>query len=267
MLGGKPAASETTAEPPTTYLFGVVPQFSATQIVATWRPILDALEAATGRQFRLAGSDSIPAFEEEFAAGRFDFVYMNPYHFVHAERSQGYQPLVRDVGSMLYGIIVVRKDSPIQSVEELQHKRVAFPAPNALGASLLPRAELQRRYGIEIEPRYVRSHSSVYLNVALGKTDAGGGVQKTLEQQPQPVQDALRVLHRTQEIVPHPVAVHPRVPRQIRDQVAAALLTLGNSAQGRELLAAVPIEQIGPASAEDYRPLLALDLETFYVEE
>jgi hypothetical protein len=57
------------------------------------------------------------------------------------------------------------------------------------------------------------------------------------------------------------------VPRQIRDQVAAALLTLGNSAQGRELLAAVPIEQIGPASAEDYRPLLALDLETFYVEE
>ena len=267
MCGARAVASESDAAQSPPYLFGIVPQFSAAGIVATWRPILDALERDTGLRFRLAGSDSIPAFEKEFAAGRFDFVYMNPYHFVHAERSQGYQPLVRDVGHMLQGIIVVRMDSPIHTIEQLHNQVVVFPAPNALGASLIPRAELQGRHQIQIEPRYVRSHSSVYLNVALGKAAAGGGVQKTLEQQPQELQDTLRVIHRTQDIVPHPVAVHPRIANEVRERVRDALLALGASEQGRQLLARVPIHRIGPAAAEEYHPLLTLGLESLYESE
>lgn len=259
-------ASDPVPEPSSPYLFGVVPQFSAAEIMTIWRPILDSMEKATGLRFRLAGSDSIPAFEKEFTSGRFDFVYMNPYHFVHAERSQGYEPLVRDLGRKLYGIIVVHKDSPIQSADQLQGETVAFPAPNALAASLMPRAEFQRKR-IQIEPRYVRSHSSVYLNVALGKSVAGGGVQKTLEQQPKKVQDALRIVYRTQDVMPHPVAAHPRVKDEVRERVKAALLALDASEHGRRLLARVPIRQIGPASPEDYHPLLTLGLEPLYEEE
>ena len=262
----RPGTSAASADPSAPYLFGVVPQFSAAHIVSIWRPLLNALEKETGLRFRLAGSDSIPAFEKEFSSGRFDFVYMNPYHFVHAERSQGYRPLVRDVGRMLFGIIVVRKDSPIESVLDLHDKVVAFPAPNALGASLIPRAELLHRYNIQIRPRYVRSHSSVYLNVALGKTDAGGGVQKTLEQQPHHLRDALRVVHSTMKVVPHPVAAHPRVPMEIREQVKAALLSLGMSTRGRGLLSRIPIKTIGTASSDEYRSLLELGLESLYEE-
>ncbi len=263
----RPGAAETSVDEPETYLFGVVPQFNATDIMAIWRPILDALEMETGLRFRLVGSDSIPAFEKEFSVGRFDFVYMNPYHFVHAERSQGYRPLVRDVGNMLFGIIVVRKDSPLQSASDLHGKVVAFPAPNALGASLMPRAEFQNTYSIKIEPDYVRSHSSVYLNVVLGKTDAGGGVQKTLAQQPEQVRDKLRIIYRTQEVVPHPVAAHPRVHIEIREQVKEALLSLGQSEQGKRLLSRVPIRTIGPASSEDYQPLLDFGLEPLYQDD
>ena len=167
---------------------------------------------------------------------------------------------------MLFGIIVVRKDSPIESVMDLHNKVVAFPAPNALGASLIPRAAFLHTYNIQIRPRYVRSHSSVYLNVALGKTDAGGGVQKTLEQQPTHLRDALRVIHSTQKVVPHPVAAHPRVPIGIREQVKAAFLTLGMSTRGRELLSRVPIKTIGTASSDEYRSLLDLGLESLYEE-
>ena len=246
------------------YLFGVVPQFNASRIMEVWQPILDTLAKETGLAFRLVGSDSIPEFEQEFSQGRFDFVYMNPYHFIHAERSQGYQPLVRDVGRMLYGILVVRKDSLLQSVEELDGKVVAFPAPNALGASLMPRAEFRNVYAIDVEPRYVKSHSSVYLNVALGKVDAGGGVQKTLEQQPENLKRKLRVIHQTQKVVSHPVAAHPRVPADDRQQVKNALLKLGQSEHGRALLSRVPVDVIGVASPEDYKPLMELGLELLY---
>lgn len=250
-----------------TYTFGVVPQFNAAQTVSIWRPLLSQVEEKTGLKFKLIGSDSIPAFEKEFSAGRFDFVYMNPYHFIRAERSQGYIPLASDVGRKLYGILVVRKDSPIHTIQDLQGKVVAFPAPNALGASLMPRADLKDRFGIQVIPRYVRSHSSVYLNVVLGKADAGGGVQKTLEQQPELIKDSLRVLYRTQEVISHPIAAHPAVPPEVRESVMQALLSLGKTPRGRKALARVPIQEIGAVTADDYAPLVELGLEALYREE
>lgn len=260
----QPLFADSATNSQTTYHFGVVPQFNATQIVKIWRPILDVLQQETGVNLKLAGSDSISTFEQEFAAGKFDFVYMNPYHFVLAQRSQGYQPLLRDIGKKLYGIIVVHKESTIQKVKDLDGKLVVFPSPNALGASLMPRAEFQNIHHIEIRPSYVLSHSSVYLNVALGKADAGGGVQKTLQQQPKALREMLRIIHRTREVVPHPIAVHPRVNRIIRDKIKQTLLDMGSTLKGQQLLSRVPIKKIGMASTEDYYPLLELGLESFY---
>jgi len=265
------ASATATAEPLSgneeTYTFGVVPQLNAAQTVSIWRPLLSLVGQETGLQFKLAGSDSIPAFEKEFSSGRFDFVYMNPYHFIHAERSQGYTPLVSDLGRKLYGILVVRKESPIKTIQDLRGKMIAFPAPNALGASLMLRKDLKNRFDIDITPRYVRSHSSVYLNVILGKVDAGGGVQKTLEQQPAMIRDNLRVLYRTQEVISHPIAAHPRVPPEVRERVMLALLALGKTTQGKQILGKIPIQAIGAVSAEDYAPLVELGLEALYREE
>ncbi len=248
------------------YSLGVVPQFDQRRLHDAWTPILEAVEAESGVRLELAGSPDIPAFEDGFSTGRFDFAYMNPYHMLVAHDVEGYLPLARDVGRQLYGIIVVKKDSPLQSVADLAGKRVAFPAPNALGAALIPRAEFARQFKIEIEPRYVRSHSSVYLNVAMGLTDAGGGVQKTLEQQKPELRDKLRVLYQTAKVAPHPIAVHPRVPQADRGKVLNALLKLGETPAGQRLLQAVPMKRIGAATLEDYQPLREMGLADFYVE-
>ena len=174
LIGGLPAMGSDGASP---YTFGVVPQFEARRIVEIWEPILDRVADAAGIDLTLMGSADIPAFERELATGKLDFAYMNPYHLVVAHDAAGYLPLVRDVGRTLFGIIVVHRDSSIQAPADLDGKTVAFPAPNALGASLLVRAELDRKFQVRITPRYVSSHTSVYLNVVTRQTDAGGGVR------------------------------------------------------------------------------------------
>lgn len=249
------------------YVFGVVPQFDARRIQDIWHPVLKSLTDRTGIEFELKPSPSIPEFEKAFSTGEYDVAYMNPYHLIEANRSQGYLPMVRDVGQVLYGIIVVRKDSPIQRVEELDGKTIAFPAPNALGAALIPRAEFSRKFHINVMPRYVRSHTSVYLNVVLGQTDAGGGVQNTLEQQKPEVREALRILYRTMEAAPHPIAVHPRVPEKDREQITAALIDLGAGEEGRAMLAKIPIQRIGKTNLADYEPLRSMGLQDFYIKE
>jgi len=253
------------AQAETTYRFGVVPQFEPRKLSAIWVPILSELEKRTGFRLVMVGAARIPDFENEFENGRYDFAYMNPYHSVVAMKKQDYLPLVRDTGSELFGILVTAKDGPIKRVTDLAGKVVAFPAPNALGASLLMRADLDRSHKIKIQPLWAQTHTSAYLNAALGKAAAAGGVMATFEQQPPAVRDKLRILYETQRMATHPVMAHPRVPATDRDKLRQAFLDLGATPDGQALLAKVPIRQIGPAAPDDYRDLARLKLEDYYV--
>jgi len=246
------------------YSVGVVPQFDTITIRKIWYPLIKELTRKTGIQFKMRGSRTIPEFEKEFNAGLFDFAYMNPYHVLLAAESQGYIPLVRDHGKSLHGILVVRKDSSIKSVKDLEGKRVVFPAPNALGASLMIQAAFQDVFGIKVLPQFVETHSSVYLNVALGEAQAGGGVQKTLSQQPSELGDTLKVLYKTKDVVPHPFTAHPRVPESVRAKILSAFLQMRKTPHGKALLSNIPIEKLGQAKMEDYQSLKELKLERFY---
>jgi phosphonate transport system substrate-binding protein len=250
-----------------TYTVGVVPQFGSHRIVETWQPILESISENSGIHLQLKTSPNIPEFEKQFEAGEFDFAYMNPYHLIVANEKNGYLPLVRDIGRSLFGIIVVKNSSPLKSVKELSGKTVAFPSPNALGAALIPRAEFSKKFHIKVKELYVKSHNSVYLNVLLGHTDAGGGVQKTLEQQSEDIQSQLRILYKTKEVPSHPFVTHPRINKKVRDKITSALLELGNSEPGKELLAKVPIKEIGKTSIKDYGALKHMGLAEFYIKK
>ncbi|MDE1949509.1 MAG: phosphate/phosphite/phosphonate ABC transporter substrate-binding protein, partial [Burkholderiales bacterium] len=183
-------AGAAAAAPADTYTISVVPQFTAVEIDHDWTPVLERLSRETGYRFKLEVSESIPKFETSVLAGGPDFAYLNPYHEVMARRAQGYIPLVRG-SKPLQGILVVRKDAAIRSVADLDGQSIAFPAPNAFGASLWMRALLTERYKLHFTPTYVRTHSNCYLHVATGRTAACGGIARTLTEQEPEVRDVL----------------------------------------------------------------------------
>lgn len=243
----------------------VVPQFQATEVNRTWAPILDRLTQETGLTFALRIAKDIPAFEDDFEAGRPDLVYLNPYHQVMAKRAQGYLPLVRDA-KLLTGILVVRKDDPITSTKSLAGKDIAYPAPNAFGASLLIRSHLVEVDKVVSQPFYAKTHTNAYRQVIVGKMAAAGGVRATLDKEPEEVQSALRVLWETPGAAPHPFSAHPRVPAKQAEAITAALLKLAKDPAGQTLLKEVLIPN--PVRADygrDYQPLEKLKLDK-YVE-
>lgn len=248
-----------------TLSFGVVPQFGTKHLAEVWEPLIRQLEIATGLAIRLTPSPSIPVFEESFSKGEFDFAYMNPYHYLCAKRDQGYLPLLRDQAKKLKGILVVRENSEINSVGDLVGQKIAFPSPNALGASLYMRTLLKRTHGIEFESLYVNSHDSVYLNVATEQIPAGGGVKRTLLRQNQDIQDQLKIIYETPGVAPHPIVYHPRVSTSDVERLRSAWISLSEAIDGRDLLKQIPMTDPGPAKHEDYVPLEKLDLGDFYV--
>ena len=250
-----------------TYMFGVVPQFDVRRIHEIWQPVLNAVSKRSGLKFELVGVKDIPDFERDFENGVYDFAYMNPFHLIVANKDVGYLPVLKDVGRKLQGIIVVHKDSPFTSIMDLNNKTVAFPSPNSLGAALIPRAEFKNRFHITIKPKYVRSHTSVYLNCALKLVDAGGGVQETFDEQEEKIKSELRILYKTNEISPHPFVYHPRVPYEDVILFTQALLEIGKSPLGEKMLAEIPVNQLGKADMADYESLKTLGLDEFYIRK
>lgn len=244
------------------YSFAVVPQFEQRKLFAIWQPIVDELERRTGLSFGLVTTLTIEDFDREFERGEYDFSYVNPYLAARAAASHGYVPLAADANP-LRGIVVVRKGSPVKDLSALRDKVVAFPAPNAIGATLLVLADLDQVFHARVKPLFVKTHSSVYLHVAKELVEAGGGVEKTLHEQPQEIRDALRVLYTTRAFPSHPVAAHPRVPKEDREKVRRALLAIAASPAGREMLLRIPIRQLGPAEPADYTKMLTWGLDKY----
>ncbi|MBQ0723874.1 MAG: phosphate/phosphite/phosphonate ABC transporter substrate-binding protein [Cycloclasticus sp.] len=246
-----------------TYTVGVVPQFGPRQITQIWQPILSEVSRSSGVQLRLKASPNMATFEKQLNNGVFDFAYMSPNHAVTTHRRQTYKPLLKDRERQLFGIIVVKKDSLIQSVQELNGQTIAFPSSSAIGATLLPKAELSRKFNITMNSLYVKSHSSVYFNVVMGTVIAGGGVQKTFAQQDKKIRDKLRILYATESVSPHPIGVHSRVSQAVQEKITSAFLALDQQTETRQLLAKIPIKKIGSATISDYDAVKKLQLETF----
>lgn len=248
-----------------TYVVAVVPQFTPVDIGRRWTPLLKRLESVLGVSFQLRVFDKIPAFEADFLRGGPDFLYLNPYHMVMAARAQGYTPLVRS-SEPLAGILVVDREGPVKALADLQGSKVAFPSPNAFGASLYMRALLSEKEKIAFTPVYVGTHQNVYRHVILGEEAAGGGIEMTLDREPPAVQSRLRTLYKTPESPSHPLAAHPRVPREIREKLTQALVALKEDAAGRTLLEDVELGGAVAADyARDYQPLERLKLDRYLV--
>jgi phosphonate transport system substrate-binding protein len=264
-LGPLHALSAPPKDEPRVMTVAVVPQFRAEEIHRIWTPLLARVAQETGQPLSLVVPANIPAFERSMLAGEPDFVYANPYHAVMGHRAQGYIPLVRD-STLLTGIVVVRADDPIRTVAELDGKTVAFPAPNAFGASLWIRALLAEREKIRIQPVYVKTHSNAYRSVLAGLSAAAGGINLTFDQEPPEVRKALRVLLETPGVPPHPFAAHPRVSAATRRSITETFMRLVSDRDMRELMNDIPWVNPVPADyARDYQALESFGLDKYVV--
>lgn len=249
-----------TAEPES-YNFGVVPQQSATQLAKLWTPILKKLSSDTGLQIRFETAKNIPTFEARLAAGRYDFAYMNPYHFTVFNKNPGYQALAKRTNQPIKGIIVVRKESDISSLNELQGHSLAFPAPAAFAASVLPRAKLTSD-NINFTAKYVSSHDSVYLGVSKGIFKAGGGVMRTFNNAPKTVRENLKILWTTAPYTPHAIAFHPKLSNDISEKLRSALINLNTTQEGRNLLTSIKFKNgLEKAHNQDWDDVRSLGID------
>jgi phosphonate transport system substrate-binding protein len=246
--------------------FAVSPQQSAAKLAATWGPVLAEISAKAGVKLEFRTTPDNPTFGQRLAAGDYDIAYMNPYYYIIEHDKQGYRAIAKEQDRKLQGLIVVRSDSHIKSIEELKGQVLAFPSPASFAASVLPRAALQRK-GIDFQTKYVNSHDSVYFAVADGLFPAGGGIVRTLEATSPDTRNALRVLWTTERYTPHAIAAHPRGPATVSKRIVAAMTALDDTEEGKALLAGISFKGIESAENANWDDVRKLGITPDDVEE
>lgn len=260
-LYGPPGAYAGNSD--TVYTVARAPQRSHIKTIQDWEPFIKNLEQTTGIKLKLKVYTERSRFEQDLVGAKADFFYGNPGYFIVAQQAHGYLPLVRSSKKQLKGIIVVRRAGPLQSIEQLQGKTLAFPAKSAFAASLYIRSILDK-FGIEIKAHYVKGHDNVYRSVANGSYTAGGGVYRTLGSEPDALKNQIRVLYETPGMAPHPLFAHPRVPEKVRKKMIDSILEMDNHAEGKQLLNRVKIR--APIKADyqrDYASIKEIALKMY----
>jgi len=209
-------------------VLGVVPQQSPLKLAKKWIKITDYLSKKTGQKIVFKTENSIPAFQKKLYAGKYDLGYMNPYHFVVANKSQNYEAKIR-ANKLIKGIIVSKEDN--FDPKNFAGKTFLFPAPKAFAATLVTKYEIKQKFGFDVDKdakvMYVNSHDSVYKGVSRDIGDFGGGIVRTYNNfEKNKDKSNIKIVYTTSGYPSHPIAFHPRVSKEIADKITQAFLDM-----------------------------------------
>jgi phosphonate transport system substrate-binding protein len=161
------------------------------------------------------------------------------------------------------GIILVRRDSGINTVADLKGKAVSYPAPTALAATMMPQYYLHT-LGLDInhdiENRYVGSQESSIINVLRGHVAAGATWPvpwKTFSKENPQLAEQLEVKWQTEPLQNNGWVVRKDLPTAVADKFAKLLFNLDQHQQGREMLARIPVSRFESANDDSYGPVQA----------
>lgn len=191
------------AEPIPPLEIAILPYLSTRAVLNTYAPMRVYLERRLHRPVLLITAPDMQTFVQRTQQGTYGYLITAPHFARYAQREAGYRPFLR-VKSMLYGTLVVSKNSDIQSISDLRGKIVATPDKLAIISML--GLELLRSKGLhpgkDVEVRATTSHNSAVLSVQRGWAAAAVTSATALKQMPDELRNSVRELATTAH-VPH----------------------------------------------------------------
>jgi len=220
-------------------VFGVLPFISAEQLVFRFTPLVDYLSDKLKVPVRIeTAPDFVEFARRTHEETRYDILFTAPHFFTRASQKAGYRLIASVDSPEMWAVIVVPKQSEIQTLQELEGKRLATVPPLGL-ATLLARKTLFEAGidpDVDLDMVITPTHDASLLSSYHGVTDASALMQPPFEAASKKVRDSMRVIART-ESTPHiPISVAPWLEEACAAEIAALLVNMGSTPEGKAVL-------------------------------
>ncbi|MEA1916023.1 MAG: phosphate/phosphite/phosphonate ABC transporter substrate-binding protein [Campylobacterota bacterium] len=244
------------------YIFGVHPLHNPKRLFEVYQPLVNYINKnVKGYKLRLEASRNYSAYNKKLFNGYFDFSLPNPYQTI-VSLNHGYKVFGKMADDENFrGIILVRKDSNISSVDDIKGKSVSYPAPTALAATMMPQLFLYE-HGVDINRditnEYVGSQESSIMNVYLKKSIAAATWpppwEAFIKLRPQ-VAKEVEIKWQTKPLVNNGLVVKSNIAKNVVDDVSKILFTLHEYKEGREILKQMKLTSFESANNSTYEPV------------
>lgn len=229
---------------------GLFPNLSPVALVRLYAPLGHYLSARLKAPVQFYTAANFHAYLETLARGGYDIAVVPPHLAWYAVDKGAYVPLARYTAK-LRGVLVVRRGSPIRSIEDLRGARIAFPDPLALMTQAIQHALADDglKAGADYRVVMAQSHNNAALMVARGQVAAAGIGLIPLRSLPRQTADELRVIYMTPPLSTQYILIKASVPVAVRQHVLTDLQRFAASTEGRAFLARGGLGGIVPADA------------------
>lgn len=268
----KKRAEVGTAENPVKLFF--VPSVDIKLLEDSSKKIKSYLETETGYKFEISIPQSYIAVTEAFGTDRADVAALNSYGYyqAHTKYKAEARLMVLRHGSHTYqSQFIVKSDSPIKTLKDINGKKIAFVDPSSASGYLLP-LKMLRDQGIQPgETVFAMKHDNVVSMVYNGQVDVGAtfhtpafdgrieDARRLVKTQYPDVVEKIRIIKLSDPIPNDPIVFRANLPEAMKVKIASAFLRYVKTEDGKKAFQAIyGVDDFKPATDADYTAVLEL---------
>ncbi|MGK7345515.1 MAG: phosphate/phosphite/phosphonate ABC transporter substrate-binding protein [Candidatus Nitrospinota bacterium M3_3B_026] len=234
---------------------GVHPYLSTTELVERFGPLAGWLGRRLGKPVTLEISRDYEEHISRIGDGKLDIAYIGPVSYVKLVERYGEKPIlgrleVNGVNSFR-GVIIVHRDSPIDSLKNLRGKRFAFGDPGSTMSHLVPRYMLWEA-GVLVSDlsdyAFLENHHNVALGVLMGDFDAGAVKEEVFKEY---MGRGLRALETTPAVPEHLFVGSSALPPETVDKIRRAMSGLRDTGEGMAIMRSIKRTVTALTAADD----------------
>jgi phosphonate transport system substrate-binding protein len=261
-----PPAPKPAAEPSRgkTLLIGLIPEQSLFKQMERYEPIARYLSRKTGIEIKLVILPRYGNIISNFQSAKMDGAFFGSFTYALAHEKLGVDVLARPEGldgaSTYYGMIFVRKDSGINSVEQMQGKRFAFVDKATTAGYLLPLAYFQqhkKNYRTFLREYYFSgTHEDAIYDVLNKKADIGAAKNTVFDRlalSDKRIIEELRVLAKSPAVPENALAVRKGLDSDVKSRLQNELLAMDADPEGAQVLKAFGARKFILTRNSDYQ--------------
>ncbi len=251
-------------------LIGLIPEENIFTQMDRHKPLAAYLTKKIGTKVRFTILSRYGDVLDRFMSRKMDGAFFGVFTSVLAMEQLNAEPIVHPVNldgtSAVQSYIFVRKDSNIQSVQDMKGKRIAFVDKATVTGYLYAFAFLRER-GVQDLKTYFSdisfsgSHGSTIYAVLDGRADIGTAKSKIFLQlikKEHSIKEELTILAKSREFPDTTLFLRKDFPPAKRQQVQDILLGMDKDAEGREVLKKLESMMFVEAKKSDFQPFFEI---------